>query len=153
MKKLLTIAAMSSLVSVSAMGAIKDNCGCGLGTMIFGDRDDTLMVQLLVATFNHATGSQTFGITTGSMGCLKYSEIAKVERIHKYVADNMDHLAMDMALGYGQSLDALADLLEMEKDSRKGFYTKLQSQFDSIYSSDDVTAKDVVTGIARVIQS
>ena len=53
----------------------------------------------------------------------------------------------------GCNEDALADLMEVKKENRTAFYTHLQKNFESIYSSDDVTAQDVVNNISKISQS
>ena len=66
--------------------------------------------------------------------------------------DNMDHLAMEMAVGQGESLDALADLMEIHSGLRSALYGSLQSEFGSILSSDDVTALHVVQRIDEIVR-
>ena len=42
--------------------------GCGLGSFVFGD-NNSWWAQTLGATTNGTSGSQTFGITTGTSNC------------------------------------------------------------------------------------
>ena len=55
MRKVAAVIALSVGVSSSAMaaGTVRDNCGCGFGTMVLGDKEPTLLVQL-GATFLNA---------------------------------------------------------------------------------------------------
>ena len=150
MKKL---AIASALLVVSAMaGTLRDNVGCGLGTTIIGDKgNDSLVLQVLAATTNGTFGNQTFGITSGTLGCKKHTNIASNDKLNKFVADNMDKIAMDISAGHGKTLDALAELLKIPADKRASFYAKLKANFDKIYASNSVEAADVIDSIAENI--
>ncbi len=150
MKKL---AIASALLAVSAMaGTLRENVGCGLGTTIIGDKgNDSLVLQVLAATTNGTFGNQTFGITSGTLGCKKPTKIASNDKLNKFVADNMDKIAIDISAGHGKTLDALAELLKIPADKRASFYAKLKSNFDKIYASNSVEAADVIDSIAENI--
>ena len=152
MKKLALFAA-SALFAVSAMaGTLRDNVGCGLGTTLIGDKgNDSLVMQVLAATTNGTFGNQTFGITSGTLGCKKPTKIASNDKLNKFVADNMDKIAMDISAGHGKSLDALATLLKIPANKRAAFYAKLKANFDKIYASNSVEAADVIDSIAENI--
>ena len=152
MKKLMTAIAVSAFVAVSAQaGTIRDNCGCGIGTMALGDQEATVVSQGAATSLNGLFGNQTFGISSGTLECDPATGFARNERVLEYVGDNMDHLAMDMATGQGESLDALADLMNVTGTDRDALYTTLQAEFDNIFASESVTAQDVVSGIAAVL--
>ena len=152
MKKLALFTA-STLFVVSAMaGTLRDNVGCGLGTMIIGDKgNDSVLMQVLAATTNGTSGNQTFGITSGTLGCKKPTKIVSNDKINKFVADNMDKLAMDISAGHGETLDALADLLKIPANKRASFYAKLKANFDKIYASTSVESADVIDSIVENI--
>ncbi len=152
MKKLALIAA-SALFAVSAMaGNLRDNVGCGLGTTLIGDKgDNSILMQVLAATTNGTSGNQTFGISSGTLGCKKPTKIASNDKLNKFVADNMDKIAMDISAGHGKSLDALATLLKIPANKRPAFYAKLKTNFDKIYSSNSVASADVIDSIAENI--
>jgi len=62
----------------------------------------------------------------------------------------MDSLAQDIASGSGESLSTLAELLAVPVENRAGFYSRLQSGFNEIYTSSAVQSADVIEGIYRV---
>jgi len=134
-----------------AYAGSKENCGRGLGTMLLGDREPLLM-QLVVSSLNGLYGNQTFGITFGTLGCDKPKALVLNEMLDKFVADNMDNLAVDIASGQGESLDALADLAEVPPDKRQGLYREFQASFDQIYPSAQITHKEVVTQLVNIIE-
>jgi len=128
----------------------KSNVGCGLGYLAFKDQDG-LMSQTAAATTNGTFGNQTFGITSGTSECDRYKTFASNEKVNKFVAENMDNLAKDIAKGNGEYLGTLAVLLEVPETQRGEFYSKLQTHFTEIYSNDRVTSTEVLNNIEAVV--
>ena len=152
MKKLALFVAVSLLATGSyAAGTIRDNCGCGIGTMALGENEPTVISQLAATFLNLVCGNQTFGITSGTLECEPSSGIAGNQRIQQYVAANMDQLAADMAVGQGETLNALADLMEVPSADRASLYTTLQSNFDQVFTASTVSSVDVVQNLDKVI--
>ena len=146
MKKVLaSIAAVAALSTVS-FATVNDQTGCGLGAMIIKDNDSALMLALQ-ATTNSTFGNQTFGITSGTSGCKKV-KFAMSERAQEFVAANMDQLAKEAAMGRGETVDTLAELLEVE--DKAAFAAALQENYNAIYTSKDVKMADVLDNIATV---
>ena len=155
MKKLLVFVLAAFLVITFAgvsFAAPKDNVGCGLGYIIFKGKDG-LLSQTCAATTNGTFGNQTFGITSGTSECEKFSTFTANDKLDKFVSDNMDNLAVDIARGQGEYLNTLAVLLEVPEGERAGFYTKLQTHFSDIYTADTVTYVDVIKNIEIVVTS
>lgn len=152
MKKLAWVLAATMLTGGVAMGAtIRDNCGCGIGTMALGDQEPTVLSQLAATFLNGICGNQTFGISSGTLGCEPHAGVASNQRIQEYVDANMDRLAMDVASGEGPALDALADLMSVPAGDRAKLYTSLQGRFGEIFTSSDVTSVDVVRNLDKVL--
>ena len=155
MKKLVVIVLAAFLVITFAgasFAAPKENVGCGLGYIVFKGKDG-LLSQTCAATTNGTFGNQTFGITSGTSECERYSTFTANEKLNKFVSDNMDNLAMDIARGQGEYLNSLAVLLEVPESERAPFYTKLQTHFSDIYTSNTVTHVDVIKNIEIVVTS
>lgn len=150
MKKILAITALLAFSSTSfanEMNAPGDpNTGCGLGTQIIKDKSSVVM-QVLAVTTNGTSGNQTFGITSGTLGCEKPARIVSNET-STFVASNMDSLATDIAMGQGENLDTLAALLNIEDKS--AFAAKLQQNFVSIYTDDQVSSAQVIDSILTI---
>ena len=154
MKRILgTIFSTLLVGSIAHATSIRDNCGCGLGTMALGDQEATILSQLGATFLNNISGNQTFGISSGTLECDPATSFASNKRVIEYVSDNMDHLAFDTAKGEGDSLDALADLMGVQVDARRDLFGKMQSSFDRIFPADDVTANEVVRHITTILQS
>ena len=142
MKKIIgLIAAVGLTASVYA----NENTGCGLGSIIIKNQN-TVVLQVLAATTN-ATGSQTFGITSGTSNCDKPSNFVSNDKLNKFVSENMDELAMDISAGQGETLTTVAKLMNVE--DTKAFSSKLQANFTNIYTSENVTSANVIDSIAK----
>jgi hypothetical protein len=152
MKKLVALMTVSLLAgSAMAAGTIRDNCGCGLGTMALGDQEPTLLSELAATFLNGICGNATFGMSSGTLECNPSAGIASNAKIQQFVAANMDRLAVDVAVGQGATLDALADLMNVPAAQRADLYTNLQSHFDAIFSSNDVSSQQVVNNLDKVV--
>lgn len=155
MKKVVVIVMAAFLVVTLAgisFAAPKENVGCGLGYIVFKGKDG-LLSQTCAATTNGTFGNQTFGITSGTSECEQYSTFSANEKLNKFVSDNMDNLAVDIARGQGEYLNTLAVLLEVPEIQRADFYANLQTHFSEIYTSDTVTHVEVLNNIERVVTS
>jgi opacity protein-like surface antigen len=145
MKKILVSAVAILALSTSVMAA-NSQTGCGLGSMIIKDNSSALMLALQ-ATTNGTSGNQTFGITSGTSGCKK-TKLVMNERAQEFVASNMDTLAKEISIGHGESIDTLAELLNIEDTA--AFSASLQANYNSIYTSEKVEMNDVLDNIASV---
>ncbi|NOR57919.1 MAG: DUF3015 domain-containing protein [Sulfurimonas sp.] len=144
MKKILVSAVAVLALTTSAMAGVNSQTGCGLGSMIIKD-DSTAVMLALQATTNTTSGNQTFGITSGTSGCKK-TKFVMNERAQEFVASNMDILAKEIAVGHGESIDTLAELLQVEDTAT--FSASLQSNYNSIYTSKSVKMADVLDNIS-----
>jgi len=138
--------------SLAHAAAPRDNCGCGLGTIIFKNNDG-LISQTAAATTNGILGNQTFGISSGTLDCNQPAEFYASERLHKFMASNMDSVAKDIARGNGESLDTLAELMQVPDGKRGAFNTQLQKNFDRIFTSANVTETEVIENIVTITHS
>lgn len=144
MKKILVSVVAVAALSTAVFAGVNDQTGCGLGAMIIKD-DSSAVLLALQATTNGTSANQTFGITSGTSGCKK-TKLVMNERAEEFVASNMDQLAKEIAIGQGESVDTLAELLEVE--DKATFAASLQANYNSIYSADDVKMADVLDTIS-----
>ena len=146
MKKILVSMAAVAVMGSVAFAGVNNQTGCGLGSMIIKD-DSTAIMLALQATTNGTAGNQTFGITSGTSGCKK-TRFVMNERAEEFVAANMDQLAKEIAMGHGESIDTLAELLAIE--DKAAFAASLQANYNSIYTSEKAQMSDVLDSIATV---
>jgi hypothetical protein len=145
------IAAVLIAGTAFAAGTARENTGCGLGSMLWeGKANDSSVSQALQATTNGTFGNQTFGISSGTSECKQPTRFVKNEKVNEFVAHNIDNIAKDIAMGQGESLDTLAELMDVSVDKRPAFYSKLQANFSRIFTSEKVEAADVIDNIISI---
>ena len=145
MKKTIFVIATTALLTTTSFA--NENTGCGLGSQILKNQD-SVMMQVFAATTNGTSGNQTFGITSGTSGCAKPSKFVSNDKANKFVAENMDALALNISNGQGEALDTLATLLHVS--NKDVFASTLQSNFDKIYTSENVTSAEVIDNIVAL---
>ena len=123
--------------------------GCGLGSMIFGSQPG--IVQVVAATTNGTSGNQTFGITFGTSNCGTGIISASNDKLNNFVSANMDQLAQDMSRGSGESLQAVAELMEIPQNARLAAYAKLQGNFSAIFASENIESAQVINQMTSVL--
>lgn len=125
--------------------------GCGLGSLVPAWKND--ISQVMAATTNASTSSQTFGITSGTLNCTD-DGIVKLEKAQEvFVHYNQAGLEVDLAKGNGERIDAIATLLGCPTHANKiGNLSK--KKFDKIVTPE--TRKDsnlLLMAIKKEIQN
>ncbi len=148
MKKLM----LASVVLALPMMAQAENysaAGCGLGSMLFEGKTG-LGPHIFAATTNNIYGTQTFAMSSGTLGCNVDGTI--VSHASLYVDSNMDQIAVDMSRGQGEALDALAAVLGVQKEDQAVFRQVMQQNFSTIFSSESVSSAEVVDGVVTAMK-
>ena len=147
MKKIL-IAGLLTLATPLAVQA--HSSGCGAGAMVFSGQSG-IAPNVLAATTNGISGNQTFGMTTGTLGCNQNDTVA--DAADTFIDSNMERVARDMSTGQGESLETLAALMGIHAEDKAAFFQVSQSNFSSIYSRDDVTSSEVIASLVGVMKA
>lgn len=152
MKRILGIFALTLIFATTSfaadMGLARNNTGCGLGTVLFqGSANDSSLLQAFQATTNGTSGNQTFGISSGTSECKQPEKFAQNERLNEFVYANLDTLAKDIAQGGGESVQTLAELMQVPPEKREAFYRNLQTHFAEIFPRENVEYAQVVDTI------
>lgn len=153
MKRTLGVVALTLLFATTSFaaemgGLARQNTGCGLGTVLFqANANDSSLLQAFQATTNGTFGNQTFGISSGTSECTQPKKFVRNERLNEFVHANLDTLAKDIAQGRGESVQTLAELMQIPADQRDGFYRNLQAHFTVIFSGENVEYAHVVDTI------
>lgn len=122
--------------------------GCGVGAMIWKGQSG-IAPHVLAATTNGTFGNQTFGMTTGTLGCQTNQS---VQSMAMYMESNIDKVARDMSRGSGENLDTLAVLLGVDEADRDAFRNALQDNFATIFPSSDTTSGEAVDAIVALLE-
>lgn len=137
------LAATVALVIGTSAGVFADNIGAGLGRVLLQGKSGKGW-EILGSILNGCCANGAFAITTGTLGYREGEAIALVDT-KNFVADNMDGLAQNIAMGEGEYLDVLADMLAVS--DKASFKSTLKDNFSNIYTSSDVTAEEVAARI------
>lgn len=130
MKKTLSIVALASLSSFS----LADNpAGCGLGTAVVFPDANEWHEFVLAATTNGTSGNQTFGMTSGTLGCEEAN--GPLAQTQLFIDENMDQLAIDTARGQGETLAALAQVIGVTVADQPVFEQTLKANFDQLFKA------------------
>ncbi|MDX1560453.1 MAG: DUF3015 domain-containing protein [Marinobacter sp.] len=122
--------------------------GCGLGAMVWKGQSG-IAPHVLAATTNGTFGNQTFGMTTGTLGCQTNES---VQSMAMYMDSNIDKVARDMSRGSGENLDTMAVLLGVDEADRETFRKVLQDNFATIFPSSDTTSGQAVDAIVALLE-
>jgi len=141
LKKSIAIAALTALPLSAALA--DDDIGCGLGTQIW-EGQEGLFAKVLGATTNGTSANQTFGITSGTLGCSQDGVVTASARVPLFASANVDQLAAEIAAGEGETLEALAALYEIDAADQADFFAFAQSRYSELFSSAEVTSGEVV---------
>lgn len=151
MKKMIVVlSAVLMMASAAYANTVSQDCGCGLGHVLIGEKEG-IVWGVLGATLNGTCGNQTFGITTGTLGCDNGGKIVMNEKIKIFVADNMDNLATEIAAGQGESLEALAEIAQIPSDKQPTLFAALQANFNTIYPDANITESHVSMSISEIM--
>lgn len=131
---------------MSASFAASNSVGCGLGSQLF-DGQSGVFPQVLAVTTNGTFGNQTFGITSGTLGCESDGTVQASARVPMFVGSNLDGLARDMARGHGEALDSLASLMGIAAADKDAFANVAKTHYSAIFANTNVTSGDVLSAL------
>jgi hypothetical protein len=122
--------------------------GCGVGAMIWKGQSG-IAPHVLAATTNGTLANQTFGMTTGTLGCSTNEE---VQSMAMYMDSNIDKIARDMSRGEGENLETLAVLLGVKASERDDFRQLMRDNFATIFPSSETTSGEAVGAIVALLE-
>ena len=149
MKKIL-LAALVSL-PVTAFAAANNVGSCGLGSKVF-EGQNGIAPQVLAVTTNGTFGNQTFGITSGTLGCTQDGVVTSAWKTALFIDGNKAQLARDAASGQGETLDALAALLKVDAADKAAFVSLAKARHAEIFASVE-SADSIATRLKAALQS
>ena len=148
MKKIIAGAAFAVAASTT-FAATNGPAGCGLGSAVVFPEANEWYEHVMAATTNGSSGNQTFGMTSGTLGCEAANGPLKAAKV--FMDQNMEQLAADAARGQGESLDALSAIIGVQATDKAEFTTALQSNFDAIFVSTAATSAEAYDAMVSVM--
>jgi hypothetical protein len=147
MKKVLGLAVLGLSLSSTLSYAI-DSTGCGLGsTILKGQRG--VLPQILAVTTNGTSASQTFGITSGTLGCDSNGKISGgTGKILVFLENNVDSFALDAARGEGETINVIASIAGLDS---KETGILIKNNFDELFPNENVNVVEVSQKLSTIL--
>jgi hypothetical protein len=138
------------LAAVSGLAFADNGAGCGAGSILFkGQRG--VAPHVLAATTNGSFGNQTFGMSSGTLGCDATDEIDVMAA--NFFDQNLEQLATDMSRGEGEHLNALMALMKVQDADKNYFKSMVKKQFSTIFPSQNVTSNEALSKLGEVMKA
>ena len=145
-KKLLLMSVVVALIPVSYSFASDTGPGCGVGTIIFKGQKGVIP-QVLAATTNGTLGNQTFGISTGTLGCTQDGVVKNDQKVDMFASVNLDSLSQEMAQGRGEHLASLASLMGVPAEGQSEFFAMTQAKYASLFPTERTTSSEMLSSL------
>lgn len=152
MKKLIAVLSLIAAFPMVAMAAQDNVGGCGVGSMVFKGQSG-VGPQVLAVTTNGISGNQTFGISSGTLGCTQDGAVHSNMKTALFIDSNKEQLARDMSVGSGETLAALAHLLGIEAQDQVAFNRLTKDNMARIFTSESVATEQVIVALREVLAS
>jgi hypothetical protein len=141
--------ALAAVLAIGSTAAFADrDAGCGIGSEIWAGQSGKVP-KLLAATTNGLFANQLFGITFGTLGCSGSGTVTA--QAVTFTNENAEALARDMAVGQGESLNVLAELLNIKAEDKARFFAVSKQNFAEIYSTENKDSYQVLTSLQAVM--
>ncbi len=127
---------------------------CGVGTTLWGS-PESFGKKVLAFTTNVWTFK---GISTTSeiSGCTEEDNIFKRAdsgaRVRHFARENLDHLAVGMARGSGEHLDAFAHVIQIEEQDLKAFRRLTHDHFTELFPHNYATSGEMLEVLGRLMK-
>jgi len=144
MKKFLAIAVLATATMASA--AKYGTAGCGLGSLVFGDKKGPIQI---VALTTNSIAMQTSAITTGTSNCTE-DGVAMADRERELFAEaNFNLIKEEASQGSGENVAVLASLYGCTGASVQAFSAGVQSRYTDIGNAPSASAMlETLDGVA-----
>lgn len=106
--------------------------GCGLGSVLLGPHGG----QVSAATTNGTSGTQSFGILSGTSNCQPDKFTTGAER--HFMIHNFASFEKDVARGYGDTIAAFSAILDCQTAAVSDIGQALQTSYSTIFSNPGI---------------
>lgn len=139
--------ALGCVLALGSAAAFADSdAGCGIGSQVWAGQSGKAP-KILAATTNGLFLNQLFGITFGTLGCNGTGTVTA--KVVTFTNENAENLARDMAVGQGENLNVLAELLQIKSQDKARFFAVSKANFKDIYASDNTL--EVLASLQQVM--
>ncbi len=150
MKKLVALSLVAMMAPTLTLAAGNHPMGgCGLGYMLLSNKDNTKVTQILGATTNATSGTQTFGITSGTSGCTEDGAVKWAKATEVYAEVNLESLRREMAIGRGEYVETFAGMLGATEANRPAMLNFLKSEYAALFPSSRTTSAEFLNTLGQ----
>lgn len=136
------------LVAIAQLSAAPyGSAGCGLGSLVF--QKNEAAPQILAATTNATSASQTFGITFGTSNCTSSGLVKKDSEQEIFVHLNYDALEREIVSGKGEKLSTLASM--MGCSNSKEFGSVAKSNYGKLFAKSEPNPSFMLASLKQEI--
>jgi hypothetical protein len=139
---------VAAVLAAPAFAGNQNDAGCGLGAQLF--KENRPVDQVLAATTNGCFGTQTFGITTGTLGCSSGGVIKSSREREVFTATNFRALEQELASGSGQYEASLAALTGCKADAFAAF---AKARYEKLFPTQKTSSTELLSNLDREISS
>lgn len=136
------------LAAGSSVAMADNDVGCGVGTQVWAGQKG-VVPKILAATTNGIFTNQLLGITFGTLGCRQGGTVTA--QVVTFTNENAEALARDMAAGQGESLNVLAELMQIKPQDKDRFFKVSKANFGEIYSTNNQNTLQVLASLQNVM--
>ncbi|MFK7993949.1 MAG: DUF3015 domain-containing protein [Granulosicoccus sp.] len=151
MKKLLLSTALLG-VSSFAMADAPGGPNCGWGNLLMQGQSG-LISHLVASSTNGTSGNATFGMTFGTNGCSVDGALTYGGDSMVWFDDVLDEYSTDVALGQGETLDAVAVMIGVEQQDREHFGKLMHDNFVQLFPATDVSSQEVLDSMIALMSA
>ena len=148
-KTFAALVSVAVLGSTAAVAAPYGSAGCGLGSVLLGDKPG--FMQVFAATTNGIFATQIFGITTGTSNCGEAASPDSVKTTQLFIEVNREAVAKDMSRGSGETIVSLANIMGCQESAVVG--ATLQANFSTIMPNASVSSEQVAQNVLNTVKA
>ena len=152
MKKLFVMT-VSTLMMTPALFAKGSHpmAGCGLAYVLFSKNDNSKPIQVIAATTNGTFGNQTFGITSGTLGCTESGMVAKNKEAEVFADVNLKQLSYDIAAGKGETLAAFSKIIGIADAKRDAFFSVMKANYSQLFPTAQISSLEFLGKLDKTL--
>jgi len=130
--------------------ALADNdVGCGIGTRLMEGK--TGLVPHVLASCTNGYTLQSVSLTFNMFGCDSTGAVTADAELRKFAAAHIDQISRDAARGEGESLSALASLLQLPAEEHDAFGLFMRDHFVELFPHQDISSSEVLDALYRLL--
>lgn len=149
MKKILFSAALLG-ASTFALADAPGGPNCGWGNLLLQGQSG-LIPHFGATTTNGTSGNATFGMTFGTNGCSVDGALTYGGDSLVWFDNVLDEYSTDVAVGEGETLNAVAVMVGVAKNDRLHFNQIMHENFGNLFPSTEVSSQDVLDSMLSLM--